>query len=229
MHSNNEVANLLWTSGWDSTYRLMDLLSKGRTVQPYYICFRLRKSTQMELNRMDEIRAYLGRKDPALANAILPTIVVAQKSIRKVPAIRESYESITQDHYLGKQYVLLASYALQSGISNLELSIHADDKARHVIKDEVEFRDDPYGGYYKIRDDADSPVATIFRNFVFPVLQLSKLDMQKSAAERGFLDVMELTWFCHNPTPDGQPCGTCNPCNYTRNEGLGRRVPKVSR
>ena len=227
MRNNNEVANLLWTSGWDSTYRLMDLLLKGRTVQPHYICFRLRKSTQMELRRMDEIREYLSRKDQALANAILPTTVVSQDSIRKVPAIRESYEHITRDYYLGKQYVLLASYALQSGISNLELSIHADDKARQVIMNEVEFSDDLWGGCYRIRKGSDTPAAIIFQNFVFPVLQLSKLDMQKNAAKRGFLDVMELTWFCHNPTPDGQPCGTCNPCNYTRNEGLGRRVPKV--
>ena len=43
-----------------------------------------------------------------------------------------------------------------------------------------------------------------------------------------FEDVMKLTWFCHRPRR-GQPCGTCNPCIYTIEEGLGERVPMSGR
>lgn len=226
MYNNGEAVNLLWTSGWDSTYRLMDLLMQGRTVQPHYICYRKRKSTSMELRRMDEIREYLGSKDQAIANAILPTIIIEEELISEVPEIRESFRKIAQNHYLGNQYVLLASYARRSGIRNLELSIHADDKARQVIEDDIEFISDHEGGYYNIKPDSKTPAAIMFKDFVFPILKLSKLEMQESAQKRGFFDVMEMTWFCHRPTPDGQPCGTCNPCIYTRREGLGRRVPK---
>lgn len=226
MNSNNETVNLLWTSGWDSTYRLMDLLLQGRTIQPYYICFRKRKSTAMELKRIDEIREYLVGKDKKFAQAILPTIIIEEESIQEVPEIRESYQKITQNHYLGNQYVLLASYACNSGIRNLELSIHADDKARQVIKNDVEFVNDHWGGYYRIKADSKTPAAEMFRDFVFPILTISKLEMQEDARKRGFLDVMEMTWFCHRPTPDGKPCGMCHPCIYTRREGLGRRVPK---
>jgi hypothetical protein len=39
---------------------------------------------------------------------------------------------------------------------------------------------------------------------------------------------MELTWFCHRPIR-GEPCGVCNPCIYTIQEGLGVRVPASGR
>lgn len=52
--------------------------------------------------------------------------------------------------------------------------------------------------------------------------------MLKIAEKHGFDDIMEETWFCHTPTKDGKPCGMCNPCKYTREEGLGRRGPNPS-
>jgi hypothetical protein len=61
------------------------------------------------------------------------------------------------------------------------------------------------------------------------VFDMTKRDMQRAARERGFAELMELTWFCHVPTPDGRPCGRCNPCRYTMDEGLARRVPLGTR
>lgn len=49
--------------------------------------------------------------------------------------------------------------------------------------------------------------------------------MGKIAEENGFGSIMEMTWFCFAPTWRKTPCGYCNPCKYTREEGLGRRVP----
>lgn len=31
------INNVLWTSGWDSTFRIIQLIKEGREVQPYYI------------------------------------------------------------------------------------------------------------------------------------------------------------------------------------------------
>lgn len=51
--------------------------------------------------------------------------------------------------------------------------------------------------------------------------------MEAVAKKNNFSHIMEETWFCHTPY-NGKPCGICNPCKYTKEEGLGRRVPKPS-
>ena len=49
-----KIVNLLWTGGWDSTFRLCQLiLVKRKNVQPYYIIDNKRKSLQKELITMD--------------------------------------------------------------------------------------------------------------------------------------------------------------------------------
>jgi hypothetical protein len=35
---------------------------------------------------------------------------------------------------------------------------------------------------------------------------------------------MGLTWFCHHPTRENEPCGTCNPCLNVIDEGFGWRI-----
>jgi hypothetical protein len=52
--------------------------------------------------------------------------------------------------------------------------------------------------------------------------------MREEAMRQNFADLMQLTWFCHRPRK-GQPCGTCNPCIYTIEEGLGDRIPFANR
>lgn len=69
----------------------------------------------------------------------------------------------------------------------------------------------------------------IFGYFRFPVLELSKKDMESISKNEEFDDIMNETWFCHTPTLSGKPCGYFNPCRYTREEGLGRRVPKTTK
>ena len=60
------------------------------------------------------------------------------------------------------------------------------------------------------------------------LFDMTKRHMQAEARLSGFDDLMNLTWFCHRPRK-GAPCGTCNPCIYTIEEGLGERVPLAGR
>ena len=69
----------------------------------------------------------------------------------------------------------------------------------------------------------------VFSCFRFPVFSLTKVDMHALSQKAGFDDIMELTWFCHAPRPNFRPCGICNPCLYTMEEGLSRRIPLTSR
>lgn len=223
------VVNLLWTSGWDSTYRLMDLISKGKTVQPHYISFKQRKSTQMEIKRMGEIKMYVQNKGYLTEGNILPTKIIDSEEIKINPEIQESYERLKSKSYLGNQYVLISSFARNAGINGLELSVHADDTVYKFLKDVVEIVKKDGDSYYELPRNLEGNTANVFGGLRFPLLQLSKVEMENKAKEKGFEDVMEKTWFCHTPTKNGQPCGKCNPCIYTVEEGLGRRLPFTSR
>ena len=56
--SKNAEVMLLWTGGWDSTFRLLWLSwIEGRTVQPLYIAEEGRASTAAELSAMKKILA----------------------------------------------------------------------------------------------------------------------------------------------------------------------------
>jgi len=48
---------------------------------------------------------------------------------------------------------------------------------------------------------------------------LEKKDEEHIARENGWLDIMELSWFCHTPI-DGKPCGLCGPCDDAMNTGM---------
>ena len=53
--------------------------------------------------------------------------------------------------------------------------------------------------------------------------------MFEISKEKGFYDVMELTWFCQMPTRFSNPCGKCQPCRVAYHEGLKWRLPAIAR
>lgn len=221
--------NILWTGGWDSTFRVLDLvLIKNKKIQPHYILDHRRYSAEMELKTMEKIKQLIYEKKPAATSLILDTIVT---DIRDIPAdkeITESYRSLASLSHLGDQYDWLTRYVKHSNVSHLELCIHRDDKATGFLKKEVKkiTTNDDY--YYVLKEDLSKPELKIFSYYHFPLFDLTKLDMEEIARKNDFRDIMEETWFCYYPTKDGKPCGLCNPCKYTRDEGLGRRVPAVT-
>jgi hypothetical protein len=229
-------ASLLWTAGWDSTFRLLEaLLVRRRVVQPYYLIDPERPSTPEELHAMQRVRSAVSERFPDAARSLHETRIWNGLDVRPDPAITARYLRLKARSHLGGQYDWLARFADQQGLSNLELAIHRDDRAAAFLEPHVVLCDGDGGGdgfrdpYYKLRDDPPDADLRLFERFRFPVFRKTKRDMQREAAAAGFADVLELTWFCHLPTSQGLPCGTCNPCRYTIEEGLGRRIPLKGR
>lgn len=220
------MKNVLWTGGWDSTYRVLDLvLNKKQKVQPYYIKDDRRKSTPVEINTMNKIKKMIFEINPDAVDLIKDTIIVDRTAVPENKEMRSYYEQLVTNRFLGSQYVFLASFVRHYNVKNLELSIHKDDKAQSFIKNDVELIERDNDSYYRLIPNPSLPELKLFSNFIFPLLNMSKLEMSERAKESGFAHIMEETWFCYNPLKDGKPCGVCNPCKYTREEGLGRRVP----
>lgn len=218
-----KIVNILWTGGWDSTFRVVSLADKEVTIQPYYLCDN-RKSEKLELDSIRKIQQDLGRH-PDTRCTFLPLILHQVKDITPDDQISKDYHTVLKTDFFGSQYDWLARFA--KTIDNLELSIHKDDTAYVIIQKYgklISHHDPMIGQYYTIDPEASSPeVNRLFGNFRFPMLEMSKLDMKEWAEQNGYTDIMNKTWFCHKPR-NGKPCGTCNPCIYTIEEGLSERL-----
>lgn len=222
----NEPVNLLWTGGWDSTFRLLYvLLVQKKTVQPYYVISSVRKSSEQEVQTMDKIKEGLFEKFPESKPLLLSTIFKKVTDIKADDAITQQYKRLAAAQHLGNQYDFLARFADEAGISNLELSIHKDDHAQkflqaYVVKD---------GDSFRLQENPSYADLKLFQHFRFPILEYTKLDMERIAVKHEFVALMNETVFCHTPLKNGKPCGECNPCRYTIAEGLKRRVPLARR
>lgn len=62
MNNENEVCKILWTGGWDSTYRIVELFREQIQIQPIYCCDPSRGSIQREIETMENIRNTLLEK-----------------------------------------------------------------------------------------------------------------------------------------------------------------------
>jgi hypothetical protein len=228
--SDDADIRLLWTGGWDSTFRLLTaLLTRGKTVQPYYLRDQDRRaSTAIEMRIMEQIAGAIAAKSAEAAGRLRrPIIQVAE--IRTDDPIFARFQRLRIRSNLGDQYAWLARFAIRQDLSNLELAIHRDDKAHGFLRAEVVREEGGGDPYYRLRDHPADADLRIFEPFRFPVFDMTKLEMERVARDQGFRDIMELTWFCHTPTRRGRPCGRCFPCRYTIEEGLGWRVPLPGR
>jgi hypothetical protein len=230
--TSGAAVNLLWTGGWDSTFQLLRLLLiYRRPVTPFYLMDPTRPSTQIELKTMQRIRDRLVKEYPQTGELLLPNRLFDVAELAADRQIDDAFNRIVKHSFMGNQYAWLARFCRQYAIADMELCIHRDDKAHAVVECFVSEKVQG-DGYRTCRVDpahAQTPQYTLFGAFSFPLLEVSKLDMAKIADEQGWKPIMAMTWFCHRPRRNQQPCGHCNPCLYTIEEGLGWRIPWSSR
>ena len=222
--------NLLWTGGWDSTFRLLQLLlEKKREVQPYYLVSGIRKSTDIEIRTMDKIKEKLFKSYPFTQNLLLSTRYVNEAEVKIDHSISESYEIIKTQNYIGNQYVIIANFGKQFLMDGLELCIHLDDKAHEVLKPYAAVMSEDEQACRLLECNSPTHLYQLFGYFTFPIFNYSKIDMEEIAKDQNWIELMNLTWFCHRPFFGKIPCGICNPCIYTIEEGLGSRIPFLLR
>ena len=228
MSNDKAEVNLLWSGGWDSTFRLLYLvLIEKRCVQPYYIIDIQRLSTLHELRAMHAIREEVTKRNPQLADLIKPTIIVSIHDIKPDPDITAKFNRLREKlpKPIGPQYEWFARFAKRWKIPNIELCVEFSEHAPNTLVNLLsKYMDDSF----QIKQCEDNDDISIFSFFSFPLLKLSKNDMKRIAAENGFLDILEKTWFCHKPWRN-RPCGICGPCNLAIKEGFGYRIPRISR
>ncbi|HEY0506149.1 MAG TPA: hypothetical protein VGD42_21905 [Lysobacter sp.] len=223
--------NLLWTGGWDSTFRLLQLLLQHRVpVVPYYLEDPTRASTRIELETMSRIAAHLGDRHPHTRELLQPLRIATVSDVAEDADILIALRQVRRRSFIGSQYAWLPAFCKQYGIDDIELGVHVDDKVQALLRPFAMGIEQP-AGYRSVRVDprhAGSAEYRLFRYFSFPLFHVDKLGIEREAAAQGWGEVMDMTWFCHRPVR-GRPCGICAPCVYTIEEGLARRIPPSRR
>lgn len=218
-----EPVELLWTGGWDSTFRLLQLtLVEQRTVQPIYVIDPERRSLGHELRAMVAIREAAIPRLPGGVR-IEPARMYVRTDFPDPPHLGERFSAIARRAHIGRQYLWLASVADALGWADVEMCI-----PKHELPSGLQ--DTVFTG---IRTGSprlkDTWEAELFRYWTFPVLTTTKAAMGDVAAERGFRDVLELRWFCLLPAGRHLACGRCRPCRIARRDGATGGVAFANR
>ncbi len=219
---------ILWTSGWDSTFRILQLvLEKKIEVQPIYILDKERKSLNQELKAIENITQKLFDQFPESKNYLKPIWFVNKEEIENNTEIEKAFHEIKGKRKIGSQYEWIAKFCYSHHLTQVELCVEKNldltSFGNFIKKNYLEIADSEIQNnpHYK-------NIETVFKYFEFPVINMLKTDMLKIAKQNKWLDILYLTWFCHNPK-NNIPCGKCNPCTDVIKKGLSYRIPFKNR
>jgi len=225
---------LLWSGGLDSTFRLLQLVLEEKSqVQPYYLMDETRPSTLMELRTMRAIKTKIIGPYPEAEKLILPTIFYAVSDVAANDEVSKKFHELQKIRHIGTQYDWLARYCESQQLFGLELGVikkgevsaYGESLSMSFKPLVIETEKNLFAfDKTKIKTENDQLYFEIFKYYHFPILHLSKKEMVAYAQERGWSNLMELTWFCHKPK-NNKPCGKCNPCRTAISEGLGDKIP----
>lgn len=226
-----DLVHLLWTGGWDSTFRLLDLLLvKQRPVQPYYLVDAARRSFATEILAMNAIKRRLAETSPERIGLVRPTVLRDVLDIPPDPEIAECYRRFCEKVHIGVQYEWGARFARAEGLSALELSLIGGGHMAGIFGPYLRREETGDDVTYAIdRQHRETDLFRLFGDYRFPLIMTTKQEMLVEARRHGFEDLMTMTVFCHTPRPDGRPCGLCIPCGIAIDNGLGWRMSGASR
>jgi len=216
-----DIQNVLWSGGWDSTFRVIQLYRRGATIQPFYVIDHNRPSTEKELEVIERLAKRIPLRFKESDGKILPFLIFKRRDIPSNLFIKFIYKKLRRSINLGKQYYWLASLA--KSYPKLELSAHKEDRDRLFFEDQlIEIKDEKLGANWSINPKKmDFNRRHLFKNMRFPLITTSKPEMKQIAEKENFMDLMETTWFCHKSLVE--PCGKCNPCKQYIRDGFSFR------
>jgi len=229
--------NLLWTSGWDSTFQLLQLLIiQKQQVTPYYIIHAPRPSIGKEILTMNEIKDQIFKEYPYTRKLLMPIRYYSDSDLLPDQEISSAYKSITLDKiHIGIQYEWLARFCKEKGIHDMQLCIERPILPKYdgwglILNPalvEVKINSQTIQKIDINHDNKD--LVTIFKYFHLPIRKITKLQMLDIVRNQGLEHLMEKTWFCQEPTCRMKPCGKCSPCRQYIIHGFGWRLPLKSR
>lgn len=225
----NKPLHILYTGGYDSTYRLLEaLIIEKRTVQPHYIIDHRRHSKKIELKTMQKVMDLVREKFPHTKELLLEPIFTKRKDIPKSESHRKKVASLRTRIRLGEQYFWLVEYALLHPKLKLEISIENDEVPGNGITSICTGNTSGKGSECRIVENPDPKELCVFKDFRFPILDKTKKEMLSIAKANNFADILLNFWTCHRPSVLGNPCGLCKPCQQSIENGFTNKFNKAA-
>ena len=223
-----------WTGGYDSTFLVYKFLLEGKTVQPIYIDDRVnhggyhanplvkqrggdtypRKSTGIELERMEWLRNKIYDRIPNSKELLFSTIVIDEpiREYEKISSVVKKYNEWIPDTVVSKGWLpvytdLIARFQNQFGLEILWANDHINGEFYEVFDDSIE------GGRMKVdKLSFKYKDLKIFSGLNQPLRTTNKKEMLEEAKKLGFDDLLYYTWTCWYPI-NGKPCNKCKTCS----------------
>ena len=214
--SNYSPHYVFWTGGYDSTFRICELLVIHKVpVQPVYLDYNLdsanktdfwvRKNRKQEYQAMNKVKQMLFQRFPYTKNLLNNTIIIkkntqyqkydqAFNSLNLWPKKRK----IHQYGHLGKVSFLMKTY-IDIGV----LGIHNKKPFVKFISKNIE--KEQYN--YKLNINSQHPLHYL----KFPLYKKTKKDLCDISKQYNFNDIIKVSWSCWFPK-EGLPCGKCPMC-----------------
>lgn len=234
-HSSGTI-DLLWTGGWDSTFRLLQLLlGEKKTVQPFYMIDPARTSAGIEIQRRALLRKNIHKHYPHTKSLLLPTVYINIETIEPDEEIQKAYQKLKPFVPIGSQHEWLPRFCKQHQIFGMEMSTEngstPQDNWANVRYLKNHFSDDP-ATLSENERFLFTTSKVLYKYFRFPVIHYSKQDMLAEAIKNNWLPILTKTWFCYQPMfipfKGYVPCGNCVTCNYLKRIDFGWRIPFYS-
>ena len=210
---SSALSHLLWTGGWDSTFRVLQaVVLEERVVQPHYVVDLRRTGFGAEIRAMADIKRRIAERFPAARDRLLAVEIFQRDDIPENAALRKRFDQLRSQQWLGDQYEWLARFARWRQLSSLELAIHRDDRAYEFVHSVVERAttdDIDRGSRSRTRPSRSSSRSS------FPSFRSPSSTWAGSPPSTDSPTSSNTPGSAHTPDARGRPCGRCNPCRYT--------------
>jgi len=221
--SDENITYTFWTGGFDSTFRICELvIVQKKIVQPIYVSAIIdntqesstrRQSHRQEIETMRKIREMLPKE---ASERLLPLLDI--QKVKLDEDINASMKSLYKKKKMRRpvcQYGALAQVTrdLRRPIEVAVEYAPGNSMLYRCVQDSLDCVKVQQGSgiVARISPKKDTDVQ-IFQNFVFPTISYSKEDMFHIAQKNGFDHMLRNTWSCWYPRKDGSPCGKCIMC-----------------
>jgi len=230
IRESENTVKLLWTGGWDSTFRLLEVvLKEKKEVQPYYIIFKDRWSYKKEMETMDNIKSMIHKNYPQATDLIHDTFFIEEDGIIENDHLVQTFQKIKAKINIGTQYKTIVSFANQFQLEDLELGLLKNGKTYNEIEPYI-FKKDANSPYRVVKDRAPDEIYNFYKYFTFPLFEYSNKDMVEILSTNKWQSILDEIWICHKPIFGKYACGGCNPCLLASRDKLKKnRIPLISR
>ena len=213
---------VFWTGGYDSTFRICQLLiNQRKVVQPVYVSAIIdnephkktrRRNLKYEIKTMNIIRRKLYQKFPYTKNLLLPNITVKKINLDK--DINIAMKNLHQLKLMRRPVCQYGGLAQVTRNLNKDIEICVENEPKtsmmfRAVKGSLSCK--KFNCFIKKNLPSNRKPLKIFNRFIFSTITYSKQDMLRLSEKMKFKDILKLTWSCWYPK-NGKPCRKCIMC-----------------